>query len=184
MSAIKNSPTANDLQKHRPGWLRSKEFVREGFKGYSQLSEGFVAAKSYLMKNAMEGEMFDVTINPALVRVSFGDLRLPADITVTLKAGNILEFNWNPDFSGEDINQYDQAMLLIYDIEHEKVHQRKTGEFRKTGKMELELTTEKSGHTYHIYFAMAAHDRSRRSNSVYLGTVTTEILNRSIYDLR
>src|SRR6266702_4053124 len=58
-------------------WLKPVvKFVREGFKGYSPLSEGFVAAKSYLLKNAFEGVAPDISINPALMKVSFGDLPL------------------------------------------------------------------------------------------------------------
>src|SRR4051812_43503132 len=37
-------------------WLKPLvEFVRIGFKGYTPLVEGFIAAKSYLLKNAFEG---------------------------------------------------------------------------------------------------------------------------------
>lgn len=148
------------------------DFVREGFKGYSPLSEGFNAAKSYLMKNAMEGELFDITINPALVRVSSGDLPLPADITVQLKNENTIEFTWNPKCDRERL--YDQAMLLVYDIQHSKAYQRPTGDFRKTGKYDLTLEDPfPKDRNYHIYFAMLASDRSSRSNSVYLGTINT-----------
>src|SRR5687767_4699241 len=57
-----------------------KDLVREGFKGYSAKSEGFVAAKSHLLKHAFEGEGKNRVINPALVKVSYGDLPLPVNI--------------------------------------------------------------------------------------------------------
>lgn len=46
-------------------WLRPvTQFVREGFKEYTPTVEGFLAAKSYLLKNAFEGTAPDLTINP------------------------------------------------------------------------------------------------------------------------
>src|SRR5688572_15146107 len=60
-------------------WLRPlKLFLRVGFKGYSPLVEGFVAAKSYLLKNAIRVDGLEVSVNPALVKLSHGDLQLPA----------------------------------------------------------------------------------------------------------
>src|SRR6516164_6960381 len=53
-------------------WLKPvTQFVRVGFKGYSPTVQGFIAAKSYLMKNAMDA---NGTVDPTLARVSFGTL--------------------------------------------------------------------------------------------------------------
>src|SRR6266699_2561699 len=68
-------------------WLQPLlDFVREGFKGYTKRVEGFSAAKSYLSKNAFEGEQPNIRINPALVKVSYGDLPLSNDMAVGLTA--------------------------------------------------------------------------------------------------
>src|SRR5690606_22476388 len=59
-------------------WLKPLlSFVRIGFKGFSPTVEGYVAAKSYLLRNAMEGEYPDFTINPAKMKLSYGNLPLP-----------------------------------------------------------------------------------------------------------
>src|SRR5690242_11507600 len=63
-------------------WLQPITFfVRAGFKGYTDTVEGFLAAKSYLLKNAFEGVGDELVINPALMKVSYGDLPLPTNIT-------------------------------------------------------------------------------------------------------
>src|SRR5580765_2844651 len=44
-------------------------FVQVGFRGYSQRSHGFIAAKSWLLKNAFETTESGLIINPALAKV-------------------------------------------------------------------------------------------------------------------
>jgi hypothetical protein len=165
-------------------WLKPlTEFVRVGFKGYTPLVEGFVAAKSYLLKNAIEGDvsiegvMSNISINPSKVRVSYGDLPLSDSITVRLKepAGPEgkygFEFNWDPQMvEGGDHN--DQVMMLAYDIERSTVYFITAGQLRINGKDVLPLSPKRPTGTYHFYIAFNAEDRSRQSNSVYLGTIT------------
>jgi len=68
-------------------WLKPLiGFVREGFKGYSPTVEGFVAAKSFLLRNAIEGEYPDYIINPAKMKLSYGDLPMAADPAVAYQA--------------------------------------------------------------------------------------------------
>jgi len=148
------------------------DFVREGFKGYSQYSEGFVAAKSYLLKNAVEGQMFDIRINPELVKVSSGDLPLPAQISVQ-KTGSRFQFTWNSSSEEVGADPNDQVMALFYNIEKGKCSLATAGQFRWAGSYEYPVSFDEPGNTYHIYFAMVAVDRSRRSDSVYLGAITT-----------
>jgi hypothetical protein len=78
-----SKPSAKELNNRRKWalsqhWLQPlTEFVRLGFKGFSPKAEGFVAAKSYLLKNAVEGEGESLAINPSLAKLSWGDLPLP-----------------------------------------------------------------------------------------------------------
>ena len=56
-------------------WLKPIiDYVRVGFKGYNERFEGFVAAKSWLMKNALQVIDNEIIIDPALIKISFGDL--------------------------------------------------------------------------------------------------------------
>src|SRR5689334_5510673 len=64
-------------------WLKPLlDFVRVGFKGYTPTVEGFVAAKSHLMKNAMEGLGADSKVIPSKVLVSYGELPLSENIRI------------------------------------------------------------------------------------------------------
>jgi len=160
-------------------WLRPiLVFVRAGFKGYTETFEGFSAAKSYLSTNALEGKGFETTINPALVRVSYGDLPLSEDIQFEKISASELLFSWNPEkVSGGYAD--DQVMLLAYNIEKEdevnsgNAFYSLTGQFRKTGSDTLNILPDNysPNKTYHLYVAFSAADRSSQSDSIYLGTV-------------
>lgn len=149
-------------------WLKPLlEYVRAGFKGYTPTVEGFIAAKSHLMRNAMDG----LRIDPALVLVSHGELPLAGDIAVGKTTGRRLQFTWDPRPSPTvEAHPRDQVMLLAYDIDHGAAFYTTTGQFRSAGEDFLDVDGRK-GRTYHLYFAFTAHDRSRQSNSAYLGTV-------------
>jgi Family of unknown function (DUF6266) len=145
------------------------DFVRVGFKGYSPLSEGFVAAKSQLLLNAFEGIPPKQGINPALVKLSYGDLPLPNNIKVEKINKDELQFTW--DTGDVDLsNAKDQVMLLAYDIANERADYTTTGQFRSNGSDILQINGTKKS-TYHLYVAFNAADRSRQSESVYLGTI-------------
>lgn len=149
-------------------WLQPVlAFVREGFKGYSQRAQGFVAAKSWLLKNAFEGTGPEASINPALVKLSFGDLPLPGDIAVGLSAPGKLEFTWDPA-TVAGTHPKDQVMLVAYDIKNRQATFFTTGQFRNAGADILPIPTAK-GKTLHLYLGFCAHDRGSQSESVYLG---------------
>jgi hypothetical protein len=153
-------------------WLKPvTEFVRAGFKGYTEKVEGFIAAKSWLLKNAFEGEGDDMRINPSLAKVSHGDLHLPTNITAVKTAPDELQITW--DVPPMDSDAYDQIMILAYDIEHGEADWNITGQFRSAGRHTLEIFPSSFEMIFHIYVAFVAADRSRQSDSIYLGTVSS-----------
>jgi hypothetical protein len=154
-------------------WLKPiTDFVREGFKNYTETVEGFIAAKSYLLKNAFEGEAPDIIINPALVKVSSGELPLPQNIKVTQNTNKELQFTWNTD-DIEYNNRYDQVMLLAYDIEGGYAYKRLTGQLRMNGSDTLNVQRGFE-RTLHLYIAFVSANRLTRSNSLYLGPMYIE----------
>jgi hypothetical protein len=154
-------------------WLKDegvKEFVRAGFKGYSSTVEGFLAAKSCLLKNAFTGEGENMTIDPALVQVSYGHLPLPVNITAVKTAPNEVQISWDATGKKEE-GACDQVMILAYDIENGVATSNVTGQFRYVGTDTIRIPPGKHERTYHIYAAFVAADRSCQSPSIYLGTV-------------
>ena len=155
-------------------WLKPLlNFVRVGFKGYTPTVEGFIAAKSYLMKNAMEGKGAQSRVNPILMKVSFGDLPLSGNIAMQLSDDKeSLQFTWDTK-TIERGYEKDQVMMLAYNIEIGRLSFNTFGALRYTGTDSLRLPSgNKKDSTWHIYVAFVAADRSRQSDSVYLGEIT------------
>jgi hypothetical protein len=150
-------------------WLRPLvNFVREGFKGYSPQAQGFVAAKSHLLKNALKGVAPDFYVDPSLVKLSYGNLELPENITVEKSGNTEITFTWDTRH-GREATLCDQVMMVAYDIENQHSVDSAFGEFRHKGTATYKLA---AGHAWHIWFAMNAHDRSRQSDSIYLGEIS------------
>ena len=153
-------------------WLKPViEFLRVGFKGYSERSEGFVSAKSYLHKNALRVEEDNVIIDPDVVRVSAGDLPMSEGVAVNRSGPNELTFTWSIGSVNGSFDK-DQVMMLAYNVQDGQVCYNLTGQFRFVGRdilpLELDLIT---GSVFHVYIAFVAADRSRQSNSLYLGEI-------------
>ncbi len=146
------------------------DYVREGFR--HQPKKGYNGAKSYTLLNAMEGEPMNSHVNPALVKVSLGNLPLSKDFTVRYEDGHLL-FTWNTE-QPEGGSPYDQLMPLAYcrDKERGRVRYRTTSALRKSGTDSIEVGPTK-GLVFEIYVAFTAADRSQNSDSLYLGTVET-----------
>jgi len=142
------------------------EFVRVGFRGNSQRSQGFVAAKSWLLKNAFVRDVEKLRVDPALVKVSSGDLPNPSDISVSWTENRDLKFTWNTANDGSGFS--DQIMMLAYDVEKPFARSNTTGQLRSTGQDILSMDTA-YGKNFHVYAAFNAADRSRQSESMYLG---------------
>jgi hypothetical protein len=142
-------------------------FLRAGFKGYEGRLEGYNAAKSYNLKNAFTGEPGKQQLDPSKILVSYGSLPVPEISCEVIEKE--FHFTWDPAVP-KDASGSDQLMVLIYEPGNSSGrHWNTTGQLRKTGK---DVMLSPGPGNYHVYAAFNAHDRSRQSNSVYLGVVT------------
>lgn len=148
-----------------------KELVRTGFKDYYTQTGGYRAAVAYTRKVALVSDDAGSYIDPALFRISGGELLVAVNPTVTLGEGNVLSFSW--DIS--EVNQHDgsdQMIVLIYDTANlNAVTRIFDGAFRNAGEMKIELPTVFQGSEVDIYIGFIAADRSGQSDSQYLGKV-------------
>jgi len=161
-------------------WLQPiKDFLKVGFKDDNHTVYGVNAAKSYLYKNALTKDGFNSIIHPHLMKVSVGTLSLSDNIKVEKTSTHELTFTWDGG-KVADGHPNDQIMLLVYNVQDKDkviigdVFGTVAGEFRKDGmeKIRVEPDPQAPDLDYHVYAAFSAMDRSRQSDSIYLGTVT------------
>jgi len=145
------------------------DFLRVGFKNYTLTNQGVNAAKSYLYKHALIKDGYDSVVDPALMKVSHGTLPLPGRIEAELTPDNELVFTWETGSCDRE-HEFDQVMLLAYDIDGKRANMSLNGLFRHTGRDTLYI----SGllETFVVYAAFISADRESQSDSVYLGTFT------------
>lgn len=145
------------------------DFLRIGFKDYQPTYEGFLAAKSYNQKNAMNCDENDkFFIDPTLALLSFGNQQLPLTANAQTNKDQEIIFKW----STEGVYEYnDQAMVVAYDIENAKVIYNPGIARRQTGTAILKLATTDVKKTYHVYLAFISDNRTSKSNSMYLGSL-------------
>jgi hypothetical protein len=140
-------------------------FLRAGFAGYSETVNGYNAAKSYNLTKAMlEGQ-----IVPELVKVSYGNLPQSKDLSVTCQNAQ-LHFNWSTAELPEACLK-DQVMVLAYHPQSKVAIFDTQGAFRSMGNHILDTYREFIGKTVHVYAAFVAADRSKQSDSLYLGAI-------------
>ncbi len=163
------SPTELDNRKKfkvAHSWLQPLlAYLRVGFAGFSAISEGYNAAKSYNLKYAMrEGEVV-----PDLIKVSHGDLPLAEDLSVQYENGK-LHFSWSDVTVGKS-SVKDQIMLLAYHPESRTALYELHGAFRNMGGQIMDTYKDFVGKTIHVYAAFISADRTRQSDSKYLGAI-------------
>jgi len=152
--------------------------LRDGFKDYGSKTGGYKAAVSYALLNAVEGTYPDQFVNPALVRISGGDLHMASSVQAVLEPDHSLRFTWSTE-EGENGSAYDQAFLLAYAPHENKMVRgnlawQSTGAFRMTGEDSLQLVPDQEDQTYHVYLGFVSSDRTIQAHSVYLGSVLVE----------
>lgn len=156
-------------------WLEPlTDFLRIGFKDYHTNFQGFVAAKSYNQKHALEmDENNEPFINPEKALVSFGNQSLPSRADVESKEGQKIVFTWNSDVKERAYAYNDFAMVVAYHVDSEKnsAYYHTGISLRKDGTATLTLREAHIGKAFHIYLAFVSDDRTQRSNSMYLGKV-------------
>ena len=153
-------------------WLKPiTPFLRKGFRNYSFNFEGFSAAFSVNYKEALHRDGYDSYIDPPLVKVSSGDLGLPANLQASLE-GSQLNFTWSPAVNNS-MGPRDTIMLLAYDPETRQAFYELNGPIRYHGSASLSLAPAPPG-TYHLYAAFVAEEGTRQSDSAYLGIISIE----------
>jgi hypothetical protein len=154
-------------------WLKPlTDFLRVGFQDYQPTYEGFVAAKSYNQKHALQTtEDNKFFIDPALALVSFGQQPLPLEINVECREGQELFFTWSKE---GNYAYNDHVMALAYDCDSEEffARYRTSIGLRSHGSATFQLEKSQQGRSFHVYIAFVSDDRRNRTNSKYLGKLT------------
>lgn len=143
--------------------------------GFSRIAQGQAfsannAAKSYQLKNALDGAYPDLVINYSKVMLSMGTLQ-PAENAAVEWDGNRLRFSWHCDAISERFYNQSVAMLLVHCPELNKSFYDLSGVKRLAREQFVELPSDFSGRVLHAYLTFVTDERTMVSDSVYLGEI-------------
>ena len=147
-----------------------KELIKIGFNNYWTKTGGTRGAISYNKTKAVQLNDDDCSIDPERFRFSGGVLPGLHNATFELERDDLLRFNWNPELV-YGASPKDQVMLLAIDLEGKKASYECLGNFRGSGTDVLRLSNDLKGKNLDIYIAVVAKDRSKQSDSQYLGRI-------------
>jgi len=148
-----------------------KELVKAGFKDHYTKTGGYRAAFAYNRKYAVAGEEGGLYIDPALFRISGGDLPGATDAAGNIDNG-MLEITWSNAGLNGAANS-DQMILLVYDPENSRTLTRIfDGAYRRAESFRVEIPADMMGTEANVYIGFIAADRSAQSDSQFLGRFT------------
>lgn len=143
-------------------------FLKLSFKEVARGDRGVFAARSYLLTHAVVRDAENNTsIVPSQMLMSRGSLGISEDVQVELAEGQ-LNFSWNKGKANGPMNNDDQLLLVAYNVDAAKAVTAVGPTCRRDGIANLSLEGLPTG-KIHIFLGFISHDRSKASDSVYLG---------------
>ncbi|MGV3761744.1 DUF6266 family protein [Parapedobacter sp.] len=144
--------------------------------GYGKLAKqklsGYNLAVRQIYKEAIAGEYPDISVDPALVRISEGDLVRPRNPLVEALPGQVLRVAWIDNTRPRTKSDHsDQAIAVAYNPAKAEYHYDIGSATRLDEELMLELPDYFEGDEVHVYFGMVSKTGGIACNSLYLGTV-------------
>lgn len=141
------------------------------FREHAQGNRGMFAARSYLLKHALEkDDLGNAVILPKKMLISRGSLGSPQAVEVQQQSPQELHFSWDPHPVDRNSHNNDQLLIVAYNVDAGKSLIAIGPAFRKDASTTLDLTGLPSG-LAHLYLGFLSYDRTRASDSIYLGTL-------------
>lgn len=148
-------------------------FVNIGFglTAAGQKSNGYNAAKAYIIKNVFIGDYPDQLLDYSKVRLAEGSLPEAVNPQAVVTESGI-KFTWEVPENRDYEENRSEVMVLVYVPELNRSEYMISGVRRTEGVQNLPLRDEFRGHALHTYIAFISDDRKKISNSTYTGEVS------------
>ena len=148
-----------------------KEVVTLCYRDLTVKMTGYNAAVRNLLKNALNGNYPDYSIDYSLVQISRGEIRQVFKAIASSEKTDTVTFTWTTKSGVGKSRPGDKAILVAY-CEAVKVSAYTIdGPPRSTGTAELEFPGF-SGQTVHTWLAFISEDGSDVCDSTYAGKIT------------
>lgn len=151
----------------------SLEFIKIGYKNYTNKRSQFNSAMSYILNNAIIGTSpLDFAIDYPLALLSRGSLATALNGTFDVATPGQVEFNWDDNSTDQNANATDKSMLFVFNSDKGQSFFTTAGPDRTTGTGIVTIPDSFSGDNLELYMGFITEDGELVSNSVYLGSGT------------
>lgn len=149
-----------------------KPLLKVGFKKYFTKTGGYRGAVSYTRKVALVTDDAGFYIDPAIFKISGGDLPQALNPQVSNSTREV-HFNWELQEELKQNQRADQLLVLLYHTESSSTLQCiYDGAFRSEKQFSMPYPEKFEGLEFDVYMGFVAADRSAQSDSQYLGKLT------------
>ena len=150
-----------------------KPLLKVGFKGHYTKTGGYRGAVSYTRKEALVVDDAGTYIDPALFRISGGNLPQALDPSVEALDEQQIYIRWEHPVALLTARLSDQLLVLLYDPESgDSLQWIYDAAFRREKQFQLPYHESLRGKSFDVHIGFVAGDRSAQSNSQYLGKLT------------
>lgn len=150
-----------------------KELLILGFKNYFTKTGGYRAAIAYTRKHTLISDEQGFYIDPALFKISGGDLAPALNPQVSVENQNTLLFQWDQAEAKSNAHKADQLLVLLYHQASFTAYYQIYGTaFRHQRTYSIQVPAELRGKDTDIYIGFIAANGLKQSDSQYLGRIT------------
>ena len=148
------------------------DFIKIGFKGFTNQRSEFNAAMSYNLLNAITGTAPNYEVDYPNALVSRGNLATALNGSNDFTTPGQVDFSWDDNSNYGNANADDKSMLLVYNPDKSLSSFILQGADRSVGSQSVIIPDNFAGDTVQVYMAFISSDGEKVSNSVYLGSGT------------
>lgn len=179
----KGRPVTEEQLMHRVRFAAAVAFAKPisyvfnaGYgKAAKQKLTGYNLAVRQIYHEAIIGDHPDVSVDPALVRISAGDLVRPRNPAVEALPGQVLRVSWIDNTRERTKSDHsDLAIAVAYNPTKAEYLYDIGGAKRLDAELLLELPDYFADDEVHVYLGMVSKTGGIACNSLYLGTVVVD----------
>ncbi len=144
-------------------------YLRIGFRNYAVGQSAYNAAASYTRNNALLITEDNVSIDPAKVLVSRGNLPCAYACEAKATDADSITFSWDAKEMQEGAEADDIAMPMAYNLSKMEATYSTQGFLRANGEASIKIPDKWKGDSLSCFIAFASQNSKAVSNSEYLG---------------
>lgn len=148
------------------------EFLRTGFKLYSNGMTQFNSAMSYNLNNAVIGNYPNFLLDYTKVLVSRGHLTGALNPITENEGPRQISISWDVNTGVGNAKDSDFALIAIYNPSKGEAITETKETHRSEGRREMNLPQDYTGDTLQIFLGFISEDGKNVSNSSYVDSIT------------